>query len=142
MRTDLYYVLRDLLRTRNLFDDGLAFARYLRARTVARLRRRPCPIEDPTGELPPHERRATRIYSVFLVVGATVSLTTFAAFAAPIAIVALFRAIGAVVDGFNGGPVLLMLDSGLLILIEGAIQALFVVTFVRGHPHWFRRRRS
>jgi hypothetical protein len=142
MRTDLYYVLRDLLRTRNLFDDGLAFARYLRARTLARLRRRPGPIEDPTGELAPHERRATRVYSVFLIVGATVSLTAFALFAAPIAIVALLRAIGAVVDGLNGGSVLLMLDSALLILIEGAIQTLFVVTFVRSHPHWFRWRRS
>ncbi len=142
MRTDLYYVLRDLLRTRNLFDDGLAFARYLRARTVARLRRRPCPTEDPTGELAPHERRATRVYSVFLIVGATVSLTAFALFAAPIAIVALLRAIGAVGDGHNGGSVLLMLDSALLILIEGAIQTLFVVTFVRSHPHWFRWRRS
>ncbi|MGW7483316.1 hypothetical protein ACWGH8_32525 [Nonomuraea muscovyensis] len=141
MRTDLYYVLRDLLRTRNLFDDGLAFARYLRTRTVARLRRRPCPVEDPTGDLAPHERRATRVYSVFLVVGATVSLTAFALFAAPIAIVALFRAIGAIVDGLNGGSVLLALDSGLLILIEGAIQALFVVTFVRTHRHWFRWRR-
>ncbi|MFD1544428.1 hypothetical protein [Nonomuraea guangzhouensis] len=142
MRTDLYYVLRDLLRTRNLFDDGLAFARYLRARTVARLRRRPCPIEDPTSELAPHERRATRVYSVFLVGGATVSLSAFALFAAPIAIAALFRVVGAIVDGFNGGSVLRALDSGLLLLIEGAIQALFVVTFVRNHRHWFRWRRS
>ncbi|WP_238500350.1 hypothetical protein [Streptosporangium sp. KLBMP 9127] len=141
MRTDLYYVLRDLLRARNLFDDGLAFARYLRARIVALLRRRPCPIEDPTIDLAPHERRATRVYSVFLVVGATVSLTAFALFAAPIAIVALFRAIGSLIDGLNGGSVLLALDSGLLILIEGAIQALFVVTFLRSHPHWFKRRR-
>jgi hypothetical protein len=31
------------------------------------------------------------------------------------------------VDGLNGGSVLLMLDSGLLILIEGAIQTLFVI---------------
>ncbi|MEV5553997.1 hypothetical protein AB0L44_10095 [Nonomuraea wenchangensis] len=141
MRTDLYYVLRDLLRTRNLFDDGLAYARYLRARTIARLRGRPRPIDDPTGELAPHERRATRVYAVFLVVGATVSLTSFALFAAPIAVVAFFRAIGAIAAAFDGGPVLLALDSGLLLLIEGAIQALFVVTFVRNHPRWFRWRR-
>jgi putative peptide zinc metalloprotease protein len=141
MRTDLYYVLRDLLRTRNLFDDGLAFARYLRVRTVARLRRRPCPVADPTGDLPARERRATRIYSVFLVVGATVTLTSFALFAAPIAISAFFRALAGVADGLTGGPVLAALDSGLLILIEGAIQALFVVTFVRGHRHWFARLR-
>ncbi|MEV0194882.1 hypothetical protein [Nonomuraea sp. NPDC050691] len=53
MRTDLYYVLRDLLRTRNLFDDGLAYARYLLSRTVAGLRRRPAPVADPTTELAP-----------------------------------------------------------------------------------------
>ncbi|MEV5893098.1 hypothetical protein [Nonomuraea fuscirosea] len=141
MRTDLYYVLRDLLRTRNLFDDGLAFARYLRARVVARLRRRPCPVEDPTGELAPHERRATRVYSVFLVIGATVSLSAFALFAAPIAIVAVVRTVGGIAGAFDGGSVLLALDSGLFLLIEGAIQTLFVVTFVRNHRHWFRRRR-
>ncbi|MFI6290626.1 hypothetical protein ACIBEJ_03535 [Nonomuraea sp. NPDC050790] len=142
MRTDLYYVLRDLLRTRNLFEDGLAYARFLRERTIARLRRRPCPAEDPTVDLPPRERRSTRIYSVFLVAGATISLTAFAAFTAPIAIATLVRAITAIAGGFQGGPVLLALDAGLLVLIEGSIQALFVVTFVRGHRHWSRWRRS
>ncbi|MEV0230829.1 hypothetical protein [Nonomuraea sp. NPDC050786] len=140
MRTDLYYVLRDLLRTRNLFDDGLAYARYLVARTVAVLRRRPAPVDDPTTELAPHERRATRIYSVFLALGATISLGFFALFGVPIAIAALVRALHTIADGYNGGPVLLALDSALLLLIEGAIQVLFVVTFIRGHRHWFRRR--
>jgi hypothetical protein len=142
MRTDLYYVLRDLLRTRNLFDDGLSYAKYLLGRTVAGLRRRPYPSADPTIELAPHERRATRVYSVFLVLGATVSLTALALFGAPIAIAAAVRAVLAIADGFNGGPVLLALDSGLFVLIEGSIQILFVVTFFRGHRHWFRRRRS
>jgi putative peptide zinc metalloprotease protein len=139
MRTDLYYVLRDLLRTRNLFDDGLAYARYLLARTVAGLRRRPAPVADPTIGLTPHERRATRVYSVFLVLGATISLSFLALFGVPIAIAALVRALLAIADGLNGGPVLLALDSGLLVLIEGGIQVLFVVTFIRGHRHWFRR---
>ncbi|TDD11536.1 hypothetical protein E1292_04785 [Nonomuraea deserti] len=50
--------------------------------------------------------------------------------------------VGAIVGAFDGGSVLLALDSGLFLLIEGAIQALFVVTFVRNHRHWFSRRRS
>ncbi|MFG1704129.1 hypothetical protein ACFLIM_13135 [Nonomuraea sp. M3C6] len=137
MRTDLYYVLRDLLRTRNLFEDGLAFARYLRAKAWAALRRRPSRQEDPTADLAPHERRATRVYAVFLVIGAAVSLGGFALFTAPIAIVAVLRALSAVTNALTGGPVLPALDSGLLILIEGSIQALFVMTFIRTHPRWF-----
>ncbi|NRQ33709.1 hypothetical protein HII36_17900 [Nonomuraea sp. NN258] len=141
MRTDLYYVLRDLLRTRNLFDDGLAYAGHLRDRVLARLLGRPGPGQDPTAELSVHERRATRIYSVFLVTGVTITLTSVVLFAAPIAIAGLLRAVGDVAGGLTGGPLLPGLDAGLLILIEGCILMLFVVTFVRGHRHWFRRRR-
>ncbi|MEV4674914.1 hypothetical protein AB0K34_24995 [Actinomadura sp. NPDC049382] len=140
MRTDLYFVLRELLRTRNLFDDGLAYARYLLARSAAAVRRRPGAVEDPTAELSRRERLATRVYSFFLVFGAGITLTSFALFGAPIAVTAFLRAVEGVADGFTGGPVLQALDSALLILIEGAIQALFVVTFVRTHRHWFRRR--
>lgn len=140
MRTDLYFVLRELLRTRNLFDDGLAYARYLLARTSAALRRRPGAVQDPTAELPRRERLATRVYSVFLVFGAGITLTSFALFAAPIAVVAFLRAVEGVADGFTGGSILRAMDSALLILIEGAIQALFAVTFIRTHRHWFRPR--
>ncbi|WP_203995138.1 hypothetical protein, partial [Sphaerisporangium rufum] len=140
MRTDLYYVLRDLLRAHNLFDDGLAYAAYLKDRALARLRRRPFSRPDPTAGLPPHERRATRVYSVFLIGGATISLGSLAAFGLPIAIGAVARSARAIAGGLNGGPVLPALDSALFLLIEGGIQLLFAVTFVRTHRHWFRRR--
>ncbi|WP_020540303.1 hypothetical protein [Nonomuraea coxensis] len=66
MRTDLYFVLRDLLRCKDLFGDGLRYARYLLARAAAPFRRPASPVIDPTGELAPHERRAVRIYAVAL----------------------------------------------------------------------------
>ncbi|MEO3886431.1 hypothetical protein [Nonomuraea sp. B5E05] len=136
MRTDLYYVLREVLRARNLFEDGIAYAKYLRTRGLDALLRRPSAITDPTAGLAPHARRATRIYSVFLVIGASITLAAFALFTAPIVIGALVRA----VQGIGGGSALMALDSGLFILVEGGIQVLFIVTFVRTHPHWFRRR--
>ncbi|UBU11541.1 hypothetical protein [Nonomuraea gerenzanensis] len=139
MRTDLYYVLRDLLRTSNLFDDGLAYAKYLRAKVWAAVRRRPPPAEDPTTGLDPHERRATRVYAVVLVVGGTFALGNYALFAIPIAIEAVLRAVDALAGSFTGGPILPAIDSGLLILVEGGIQVLFVITFIRTHPHWFGR---
>ncbi|MFG1945771.1 hypothetical protein [Nonomuraea sp. NPDC048826] len=138
MRTDLYYVLRDLLRCRNLFHDGLAYARYLLARSTAALRRRRGPAEDPTAGLAPHERRATRIYTVFLVLGGTVTLTSFALYGAPILIGALARALAAIGAGLDGGSPLMAVDAALLILVEGGIQVLFVVTFIRGR-RWLRR---
>lgn len=140
MRTDLYFVLRELLRTRNLFDDGLAYARYLFGRAAAAVRRRPGGVPDPTTGLPPRERLATRVYSVFLVTGAAVTLTAFALFGGPIVVTTLVRAVEGVADGLAGGSALRALDSALLILIEGGIQTLFVITFVRTHRHWFRRR--
>ncbi|WP_147268923.1 hypothetical protein [Sphaerisporangium album] len=139
MRTDLYYVLRDLLRCRNLFDDGLRYARYLLARVASPLRRPRGPVEDPTSDLPAHERRATRVYTFFLVLGSSVTLGSFALYGAPIAIGALLRAIEGITSGLGGGSALTIVDSALFLLIEGGIQALFVVTFIRGHRHWFRR---
>ncbi|WP_169944358.1 hypothetical protein [Microbispora sp. H11081] len=140
MRTDFYFVLADLLRCRNLFGDGLDYARYLLRRVVA-VARRARPPADPSAELSAHERRAVRIYAVLLVPAATVALGMFAIYTLPIVAGSLILALAAVWGGLNGGPVLQGVDGGLFLLVEGGIHTLFVVTFVRSHPHWFRRRR-
>ncbi len=142
MRTDLYFVLRDLLRCKDLFGDGLRYARYLLTRAAAPFRRPASPVTDPTGELAPHERRAVRIYAVALAVGSSITLTVFAFYGGPIVVTGLTSALTAVWDGLHGGPVLAAVDAGLLILVEGGIQVLFLATFVRTHRHWFRRSRS
>ncbi|MGW2148485.1 hypothetical protein ACWCOT_29585 [Nonomuraea bangladeshensis] len=141
MRTDLYFVLRDLLRCKDLFGDGLRYARYLLARAAATFRRPAAPVADPTGELAPHERRAVRIYAVALAAGSSITLTVFAFYGAPIVVGGLTAALTALWDGLHGGPVLAAVDAGLLILVEGGIQVLFLATFVRTHRHWFRRSR-
>ncbi|MEU6797229.1 hypothetical protein ABZ907_36520 [Nonomuraea wenchangensis] len=99
-------------------------------------------MTDPTGELAPHERRAVRIYAVALAAGSSITLTVFAFYGALIVIGGLTSALTAIWDGLHGGPVLAAVDAGLLILVEGGIQVLFLVTFVRTHRHWFRRSRS
>ncbi|WP_101790188.1 hypothetical protein [Nonomuraea indica] len=142
MRTDLYFVLRDLLRCKDLFGDGLRYVRYLLARAVAPLRKPGSPVTDPTGELSPHERRAVRIYAVALALGSSITLTVFAAYGAPIVITGLAQALTAVWDGLHGGPALAAVDAALLILVEGGIQVLFLVTFVRTRRPWSRRSRS
>ncbi|MFE9390115.1 hypothetical protein [Streptomyces sp. NPDC006784] len=140
-RTDLYYVLRDLLRCRNLFDDGIAWSRHLAARLASQLRRRPDKPADPTAELAPQHRRATRVYACFLTAGTALALSVAVFYGLPIALGVLFEALSAMRAGLSGGPVLRAVDAGVLILVEGGIQVMFVITFVRGHPHWFRSRR-
>ena len=139
MRTDFYFVLADLLRCRDLFGDGLGYARHLLRRVVAVVRRARPPA-DPSAELSARERRAVRIYAVLLVPSATLALGVFGLYTLPIIVDSLIRALVAVWDGLSGGPVLLGIDGGLFLLVEGGIQTLFVITFVRSHPHWFRRR--
>lgn len=95
-RTDLYFVLQDLTGCRDLYGDGLAYARYVFRRAV----RWPRPrrntgaggASDPSTRLPPHERRAVRLYSVVLVVGTVACLTFMAAVTLPIDVTLLVRA--------------------------------------------------
>ncbi|MFI7134788.1 hypothetical protein ACIBQ1_54630 [Nonomuraea sp. NPDC050153] len=142
MRTDLYFVLRDLLRCKDLFGDGLRYARYLFAKAVAPFTKPGSPVTDPTGDLAPHERRAIRIYAVALALGSSITLTVFALYGAPIVLTGLAHALTAVWDGLHGGPTLAAFDAALLILVEGGIQVLFLVTFIRRRRLWFRRSRS
>lgn len=128
VRTDLYYVLMEWLRARNLYQDGLAYVRYL-------WRRRRGP--DPLADLPARERRGVRIYAVAMALGCAVALTSFAVFGLPIIVQGFAGAFG----GLTTGHGLRALDSALVILVEGSLQVLFVVTFVRTHRHWWRRVR-
>jgi putative peptide zinc metalloprotease protein len=143
MRTDLYFVLRDLLRCRNLFDDGLAYARHFFRRVIGTVpgARRPQQA-DPTAGMAAHERRAIRVYAVFLCLGTACTLAVFGCYGIPIAATALIHAGTALWNGVNGGALSGAIDAGLFLLIEIGIQTLFVVTFVRGHRHWFRPRES
>ena len=71
-RTDVYVVLQDLTGCRDLYGDGLAYARYRYRRALRALRpgaRAAAGEDDPSARLPRHERRAVRVHSVVLVVG-------------------------------------------------------------------------
>ncbi|MGN9807273.1 hypothetical protein [Micromonospora sp. L32] len=135
MRTDLYFVLLDLLHCRNLFHDGLAYARYLLCRCGHALLpgRIAALATDPSADLPPHERRAVRIYSVAVVLGSTVALASFVGFGLPILLHGAFQAGSAVVAGTTGGSLLAAVDGVLVLAVEGTLQAIFLVTLYRRH---------
>jgi hypothetical protein len=136
MRTDLYFVLQDLLRCGDLFHDGLAYARWRGGRTVRRLLGRPDERPDPSADLPARERRAVRIYTPLLVLGATIALAVYAGYGIPILVETTVLAVTAV---FAGDSLPAAIDGVLVLLVEGGLQVLFLVTFYRNRRAGFRR---
>lgn len=141
MRTDLYFVLMELLRCGNLFHDGLGYARYL----LRRLGHAIAPahiglVDDPTVDLPARERRAVRFYALAVVVGSVVALSSFAVFGIPIAVYGAWTAVSSIINGVTGsGSLLAAVDGVLILVVEGVLQAIFLVTFYRRYRHRLHR---
>ena len=134
-RTDLYFVLQDLTGCRDLYGDGLAYARYRFRRAVRPVRRGPrteAARDDPSSRLPAHERRAVRIYSVVLVVGTAACLTFMAAVTRPVDLALLARAVRGLgpEHGLAGNA-----DAVTVLVVLGGVNVLWLVT-------WWRNRRS
>ncbi|MCC8335442.1 hypothetical protein LMJ38_05800 [Streptomyces sp. R1] len=134
-RTDLYFVLQDLTGCRDLYGDGLAYARYRFRRAVRPVRRGPrteAAREDPSTRLPAHERRAVRIYSVVLVAGTAACLTFMAAVTLPVDLALLVRAVRGLgpEHGLAGNA-----DAVTVLVVLGGVNVLWLVT-------WWRNRRS
>ncbi|MDI6517609.1 hypothetical protein QMA61_15520 [Streptomyces coelicoflavus] len=137
-RTDLYFVLQDLTGCRDLYGDGLAYARYRFRRVVRpvrRVARGKAPAlarDDPSTRLPAHERRAVRIYSVVLVAGTAACLTFMAAVTLPVDIALLVRAVRGLgpEHGLAGNA-----DAVTVLVVLGGVNVLWLVT-------WWRNRRA
>ena len=133
MRTDLYFVLQDVTRSRNLYGDGAAYVLYLARRA---LRRR---LPDPSRALPSHERRAVRAYAVLLAVGTVACLAAFAAYTLPITLMLLGRALSALATGPGWSS---RLDGLVVLTLLGTVQVLWFRAWWRRHAARLRRRRS
>ncbi|MEU9447761.1 hypothetical protein [Streptomyces sp. NPDC048277] len=128
-RTDLYFVLQDLTGCRNLYGDGLAYARYVFRRTTRPGRRGAG--DDPSTGLPAHERRAVRLYSVVLVAGTVACLAFMAAVTLPADVTLLVRAARGLGPGHGlAGNA----DSAAVLVTLGGVNVLWLVT------RWRNRR--
>jgi putative peptide zinc metalloprotease protein len=132
MRTDVYLIVQELTRCRNLFGDARAYARYradlLRARFCHGAR-----PADPTADLPESERRPVRAYCALMVLGSAIALILAAAYGLPISIVMYARAAR---ELLSAQP-LQVLDGATTFVIEGGLQLLVVWLLAR---HWMQRR--
>ncbi len=139
MRTDVYFVLMDLLRCHNLFEDSLAYLRYSikRVWTWISPPTRTANLSYPLDHLPVHEQRKVRLYSWFVVVGTVASLSVFALYSVPILIGLLTQAGASVWKGMTLGQPWLLVDGMVTLLVQGALQVAFLVVFWKTHASWF-----
>jgi len=130
MRTDLYFLIQDLARCRNLYADGWTYVRYrLRVawRWISRSHRI---VEDPSASLPGTERRAVRAYGVVLLAGTILCLAAFFAVTVPVLEALVFPAVGRL---FTRPSPWDLLDAAIMILIVVGFQLLWVRTWWRRH---------
>jgi putative peptide zinc metalloprotease protein len=134
MRTDVYYVIQELTRCKNLYGDAMDYLRYRSHRL----------FEDPTISLPPHERRPVRAYAALVLAGSTLTLVFFAGYELPIAVTGIRAAVAEISAGVRTVSVAHVADGTAFILVTAMFQALFIRAFWRKHGHRlpasFRRR--
>lgn len=128
MRTDGYFVLQELLRCKNLYHDSWQYLRYLaqRADIIHGSRDR---LADTTLEIPAHERRPVKIYSIFMLLSISITLALFVLYAAPTTFTLFTRSLSEVFYGVTADSRLRVTDGLAAIVAEGALLALFFRTF-------------
>lgn len=132
MRTDVYFVLQDLLRCRDLYGDGVSYTRHVARRLLCRAGAQ----ADPSRALPARERRAVRAYSLVLVLGTALCLGFLATVTLPADIALLARSAARLRPG---RPLAQWLDSLAVVLALGGVQVLWLRTWWRGRRERHRR---
>lgn len=124
MRTDIYYLVADLLGARNLMDDARAFIRHSLARLVPRVRP---PAHGWT--LRGKEARTVRAYAVVYVLGIGVASYFFLFFNLPFLFRTVTGAIGVLLAGSTSS--FRFIDSLLVLLVLGTHYGILVVVWLR-----------
>lgn len=133
LRTDIYYVILELVRGHNLYEDSLA---YLGGRVHWLLRRVGVAeslryLGTPVRDLGPTEARRVRIYAALILLGSVVSLSVFLAYSLPLVVSMVAQAVGSAVAGAQMHEPWAILDGVLATLALLGGQLLFAIVFVR-----------
>ncbi len=146
-RTDIYFVLADLLRARNLHDDACVYLLASGTSALRRLRR----DRGSTASTGPvfgleqrdnREFRLIRSYAWIMLVGSVLSALALTAFIVPAAVILIGRSYTELRAGLSHSDVLKVADAGTAILILVGSWAWFLVVFTRSRGPWWRRIRA
>lgn len=133
LRTDLYFVLQELFRCKNLYRSGWRYAASL-SWSLLHLRRPRDVWSGPLlGDRSPAERRAIRLYAFCMIPAYAIAMWRFLWFAGPVVWTTFVNSGSRVVSGTADGDWLMLADGLVVVLIEGALLLLFVRTLCRNH---------
>jgi putative peptide zinc metalloprotease protein len=130
MRTDVYFLVQDITRCRNMYGDAAAYLRYLLAAATGRKR------PDPLAEMKQGERRSLRVYTLFMVVGTAVCVAFAIVVTVPLTVALLTRAAESVA---RPQDLLAVLDGVVTLVVVGGSQALWARLWWRRHGARVRR---
>ncbi|MFC0865353.1 hypothetical protein ACFHYQ_23965 [Sphaerimonospora cavernae] len=133
MRTDVYFLLQDLMGCRNMYGDASAYFRHLALRMLGR------PSRDPLAGLPSRERRNLRVYTVLLVVGTAICLGVALTVTLPVTLALLSRAVAGLLSPPDP---LAVLDAVAVVLAVVVVQVLWARAWWRRHGPRVRRALS
>ncbi len=131
MRTDLYFVMQDLSRCRNLYTDATRYLAHLTRRHVLRHRN----LVDPSRSLGPAESRSVRIYAIVCAIGSVLCFLVGVHVIFSAGMPLLFRA----AEGLIGGRPLVVMDSAATLAILVCMQSLWGFLWWRRHGAALRR---
>jgi putative peptide zinc metalloprotease protein len=130
LRTDVYFLVQDLAKCRNLYGDARRLLAYWAGRCI-----RIASIPDPRTGLPRHEQRAVTSYAPLLAAGTLVTLGVFAAVTLPVSIRMIIMSTGHVTNGLHSRSCTEVADGvlslGLMAGLDGTLLALSLMKIGR-----------
>lgn len=137
MRTDVYLVVQELTRCKNLYGDAMARIHWYVTRI--RVRRGGGQTDgtgagagpDPVLAIPQREQRTVRVYTVAVVIGTALTLAQFAVLQLPIVAMTGYRSAKELAASLSVGSLPQAADGALVFAVVVGAQALFIRTLVR-----------
>lgn len=126
IRADMYFVVQELLKCKNLYGDAWEYFRY----GISRVLRLPQAPSDPTRRLARHERIAIKWYAAFMVPSSFITVGVFVVYGIPITVTLFYGAAQDLFAGIDSGNLVRALDGILVIAVEGSLQAAFLYIFI------------
>lgn len=146
MKTDVYFIVADLFRARNLMEDAGVYLRQALSRMLPWLP--PWSESHDLSHIPPRERRFIQVYAVFYVLGVGIAMALFLGYLLPFAMKMTFGAIAVLFQGPTAG-VLRLVDAVVTLVVNGLSYGLlgwFWWRDWRGRLlrviHWVRTRKQ
>lgn len=128
-RTDVYFVLQDLLRCKNLFHDGMSYAKYILSRILPQWFHE----ENPLPQLPLHEQKSVKLYTVIAVLGSFFALGSFLLLGIPILIKTYLISLQTMIEGMRQHTLIKVLDGLLPLTVSLSFFIIYLRTFARTH---------